>query len=125
MIKNFTKDFQVKENSKFKIKDFSTTYKGKLNKEEGEKLDEAGRKIHDAVTSPETQQKMQDAGKQVGDFAARAAETVTKGVAGIFGAIGKAFDTVQKDLREIQNQPKAETPDEGAPKNDTDSKEGE
>jgi hypothetical protein len=38
MDKNFTKDFQVKENSKFKIKDFSTTYKGKLNKEEGEKL---------------------------------------------------------------------------------------
>ena len=36
MIKNFTKDFQVKENSKFNIKDFSTTYKGKLNKEEGE-----------------------------------------------------------------------------------------
>ena len=38
MDKNFTKDFQVKEISKFKIKDFSTTYKGKLNKEEGEKL---------------------------------------------------------------------------------------
>lgn len=38
MDKNFTKDFQVKENSKFKIKDFSTTYKGELSKEEGEKL---------------------------------------------------------------------------------------
>ena len=38
MDKNFTKDFQVKEISKFKIKDFSTTYKGKLNKVEGEKL---------------------------------------------------------------------------------------
>lgn len=37
MDKNFTKDFQVKEISKFKIKDFSTTYKGKLNKEERRK----------------------------------------------------------------------------------------
>ena len=74
----------------------------------GEKLDEAGRKIHDAVTSPETQQKMQDAGKQVGDFAARAAETVTQGVAGIFGAIGKAFETVQKDLKDIEAKQKAQ-----------------
>lgn len=35
---NFTNDFLVKENSNFKIKNFNTDYKGKLNKEEGEQL---------------------------------------------------------------------------------------
>lgn len=44
MANNFTKDFQVKENSKFKIKDYSTTYEGKLEKEEGEKLLEEEKK---------------------------------------------------------------------------------
>jgi len=72
----------------------------------GEKLDEAGQKISDAIHNPELHQKAQNVGKQVTDFATRTAETVTKGVAGIFGAIGKAFETVHKDLKDIETQQK-------------------
>ena len=35
---NFVKDFLVKEDKKFNLKDFDTEYKGKLTKEEGEEL---------------------------------------------------------------------------------------
>ena len=35
---NFVKDFIVKEDKKFNLKDFDTEYKGKLTKEEGEEL---------------------------------------------------------------------------------------
>ena len=35
---NFVKDFLVKEDKKFNLKDFDTDYKGKLTKEEGEEL---------------------------------------------------------------------------------------
>ncbi|HOB24859.1 MAG TPA: polyphosphate kinase 2 family protein, partial [Kaistella sp.] len=35
---NFVKDFLVKEDEKFNLKDFDTEYKGKLTKEEGEEL---------------------------------------------------------------------------------------
>jgi len=73
----------------------------------GQKLDEAGQKVSDAVNSPEFQQKAQDVGKQVSDLATRTAETVTKGMTGILGAIGKAFESVQKDLKDIEAQQKA------------------
>lgn len=35
---NFTDDFLVKEDKKFNLKDFDTDYKGKLTKEDGEKM---------------------------------------------------------------------------------------
>jgi len=35
---NFVKDFLVKEDKKFNLKDFDTEYKGKLTKEEGEEM---------------------------------------------------------------------------------------
>ena len=35
---NFTDNFLVKENQKFNLKDFNTGYKGKLTKEEGQKM---------------------------------------------------------------------------------------
>ena len=73
----------------------------------GEKLNDAGQKISDTVNRAELQQKAQDVGKQVSDFATRTAETVTKGVAGLFGAIGKAFENVHKDLKDIEAQQKA------------------
>lgn len=38
MANDFTKEFLIEENSKFKIKNYSTSYKGKLTKEEGENL---------------------------------------------------------------------------------------
>lgn len=44
MANNFTKDFLVKENSEFKIKNCSTTYEGKIEKTEGEKLLEEEKK---------------------------------------------------------------------------------
>lgn len=47
MANNFTKDFLVKENSEFKIKNCSTTYEGKIEKPEGEKLlEEEKKKLH-------------------------------------------------------------------------------
>ena len=36
MANDFTNEFLIEENSKFKIKNYSTSYKGKLTKEEGE-----------------------------------------------------------------------------------------
>ena len=91
----------------------------------GKKLDEAGKKIGETVSSPEFQQKAQDVGKQVGDFATRTADTVVKGVGSFFGAVGKAFETVQKDLKDIEEKQKTEKqshPDKPA---DPDQKEGE
>ncbi len=38
MANDFTNEFLIEENSKFKIKNYSTSYKGKLTKEEGENL---------------------------------------------------------------------------------------
>ena len=38
MANDLTKEFLIEENSKFKIKNYSTSYKGKLTKEEGENL---------------------------------------------------------------------------------------
>lgn len=38
MAKNFTQDFEIKENSKFELKNYSTTYNGNISKEEGETL---------------------------------------------------------------------------------------
>ncbi len=41
---NFTDNFLVKETQKFNLKDFNTDYKGKLTKEEGQKMLEAEKK---------------------------------------------------------------------------------
>ena len=41
---NFTDNFLVKENQKFNLKDFNTDYKGKLTKEEGQKMLDAEEK---------------------------------------------------------------------------------
>ena len=87
----------------------------------GKKLDEAGQKVAQAVNSAEFQQTAQDVGKHVSDFATRTAETVTKGVSSIFGAIGKAFESVQKDLKDIETQQQAK---DNKPL-DHDGKEGE
>jgi 2-oxoglutarate/2-oxoacid ferredoxin oxidoreductase subunit alpha len=92
----------------------------------GKKLGETGKKIGETVSGPEFQQKAQDIGKQAGDFATRTADTVVKGVAGVFGAIGKVLDKAQKDLKEIENQQKAEKDSAGETKPDHDGgKEGE
>lgn len=48
MDNNFTDDFLVKEKSKFKLKNFSTDYTGKLTKAEGEKiLEEEKNKLYE------------------------------------------------------------------------------
>lgn len=91
----------------------------------GKKLDEAGKKIGETVSSPEFQQKAQDVGKQVGDFATRTADTVAKGVGSFFGAVGKAFETVQKDLKDIEQKQKAEQKADADKPADSDQKEGE
>jgi 2-oxoglutarate/2-oxoacid ferredoxin oxidoreductase subunit alpha len=90
----------------------------------GKKLDEAGKKIGEKVSNPEFQQKAQDVGKQVGDFATRTADTVVKGVGSLFGAVGKAFETVQKDLKDIEQKADGKPADPPKPA-DTDGKEGE
>ena len=92
----------------------------------GQKLSEAGQNIHDSVTSPEFKQQVETVGKQVGDFATRTAQTVTKGVGNLLGVIGKAFEGVQKDFRDIEAKQEAEKKahDENPP-SDTDGKEGE
>ncbi len=48
MDNNFSDNFLVKEKSKFKLKNFSTEYIGKLNKEQGEKmLEEEKKKLYE------------------------------------------------------------------------------
>ncbi len=73
----------------------------------GKKLDEAGKKINDTINSPAFEQKAQDVGKQVGDAAAKTAQTVHKGITGLVGMIGKAVETVQKDLKDIEDKQKS------------------
>ena len=90
-----------------------------------EEKDEAGKKIGETVSSPEFQQKAQDVGKQVGDFATRTADTVAKGVGSFFGAVGKAFETVQKDLKDIEQKQKTEQKADVDKPADSDQKEGE
>ena len=87
----------------------------------GQKLDEAGKAIHDAFTGPELRQKAQEIGKQAGDFAARAAQGVSRGVESLVGVLGKAFDTVRRDLGDIEASRKDQTP----PSDGGDGKEGE
>ena len=91
----------------------------------GEKLGDVGEKIQATFTSPEFQQKAQDVGKQVETFATRTAETVTKGVSSLFGALGKAFDTVKNDLQDIQAKQKADATGTEEKPTDPNGKEGE
>jgi 2-oxoglutarate ferredoxin oxidoreductase subunit alpha len=111
-------DFEKTVNDAARKIDVAASYMGK-------KAQEAGKRISDTVNSPEFQQKAQDFGKDAGDFAARTAGTVVNGVSGVFGAIGKAFDTVQKDLKDIEDKQKAEEEAAGKKPTDSDGKEGE
>ena len=83
----------------------------------GRKLGEAGQKINDKINDPAFQQKMQDVGHQAGDLAARTADTVTRGVTGLFGALGKAFAP--------QEPKKPDGPDASADAQDSASAQGE
>ena len=105
----------------------------------GSRIASVGQRIDEAVRSPEFQQKAADAKKQVVDFATRTADGIAKGATSVFGAIGKAIQSVQKDLRDASNtsdgcessqsaeDKPADAPaaDEPAKPADTDPKEGE
>ncbi len=86
----------------------------------GKKLDEAGKKVNEVLNSPELEKRAKEAGQKASEFAARTADTVVKGVAGLFSAVGKAVETAQKDLKDIEQRQKAE----GNEPPKTDGKEG-
>ncbi len=86
----------------------------------GSTLDAAGKKLGDMIESGELKEKAEEATQKAGEFAQNAAQTVKKGASGLFGAIGKLFEGVKKDLRDIEAEQEA-----GKSPDDTQGKEGD
>ncbi len=65
-----------------------------------EKFSEAGKKIDELLSNPETQQKAEDAGKQIGDFLDRTGKSVTGGFETFMKIVNHAAETVKSDLKD-------------------------
>ena len=85
----------------------------------GSTLDAAGKKIVELVDSGDLKEKADEATQKAGEFAKNAAQTVKKSAGGLFGAIGKLFEGVKKDLKDIEAEQAA-----GKSPDDTQGKEG-
>ena len=86
----------------------------------GDKLNTMGRKLDEKLSSPETQQKVEEIKQNVASAAEKAKEGILKGAESVVGALGGVIAGIRKDLEEIEAQ-QAREKEQSAPQEDSPS----
>ena len=88
---------------------------GELNaamEEMNQKLGEASRRLTEKIEKADIGGSTEDLGQKAAELASRTAETAKKGLSGLLGAIGKAFEGVKRDLSGAKDGDKPEGGDQ-------------
>lgn len=80
----------------------------------GSKLNDMGQKLDEKLNSPEFTQKTEQLKEKATSTAEKMKKGILKGTESLMGAIGNVFDTVRKDLAEIEAEQKAMEEEEAA-----------
>ncbi len=80
----------------------------------GDKLNTMGRKLDEKLSSPETQQKVEEVKQSVASAAEKAKAGILKGAESLAGALGGVVEGIRKELADIEAQQQAQEAEEAA-----------